>query len=263
MSSNKNYMNYKVLIIMSLIAMQSYCQDQNTQFYFDISEYEKIANDSLIAWYYNESWYFENINPAKGEYLGSEVFNLDELNIKSIPIIGFKNDIEIFECSMKFIDMLDFNISDPLNQLVLIYSNDNIFVCTNHIFSFNNDKQYLHYYKNEKIAPIGTGQVYLLDLIVYDFKTPVFNSPLGIITIIDNEIFFIKSENFTENSITYKLIHSDFYINEILGEEAINFKIQNDRLPPTIIRKPCKNKTNYIESKTIIKKFEKDYFEKG
>lgn len=255
-------MKYKALLLMFFITMNSSCQKKNDQFYFDFSDYEKIARDSLVIWYHNESWYFEKGNPVKGEYLGREVFALDELNIRSIPIIEFNKKIMTFKCGLKFMDLLDFKNSNPLNQLVLIYSNENIFVSINHIFPDDNEKQYIHYNKIEKIAPFGTGQVYLLNLILYDFDYPVFASPFGKITIIDNEIFFIKSENFTENSITYKLIQGDFYLNEVLGEEAVNTKIKTNRLAPIINRKPCNNNIDYLKEIIKVKKFGSDYFER-
>ncbi len=249
-----------VSIILLFLIFKSSCQNKTDDFNFDFSEFEQIARDSLKTWYDNDSWILNNSDSIKDLYLARDLFQLNDLMTRSIPFIDFVYGYNNFHCKTRIKDILDFTTINPLNQKVMIYTKDEVYVWENFITQHQHYSQEILYFKHDSISQSGTGFAYFFSHILFDLETPVFYTPFGVVTIEDNVFYIIKIITNTNNSITYKLIEGDYYINEVLGEKAINFLIENNKLPLQFERISCNVLTNKNKEIIRTKYFKETYF---
>jgi len=247
------------LLILSILVLSESLISQNISEIenFDLSGYKIIANDSLEAWYNIDGRKYFNtptLKEIQDEFkLVRDVYTLNELQTRSVPIIFFKENLKSFKRGQSLLEILDF-IKIPNEQHVMISSKEDSVYITPIMISleFPNDGKPLFFITSkEEISSIIGGHPSLIRRVLFDSPYFVFISPFGYCIIKDNQIYVITLDSYTDNNISYKIIEANYYINNILGRKAVNSIIKHGFLK--IKRKSCKNKKTSKYNKIYTK----------
>ena len=88
-----------------------------------ISDYNNLANDSLVKWYENANS-IDEINFRKNSSLkytlANDLYKLKKLKVFSVPYIDFKKKKKRFKCNDSLLSLLDFR-NNIYDQIVNVY----------------------------------------------------------------------------------------------------------------------------------------------